>query len=191
MARGRVEMLVGDGRLREAKHWSKWLKKVPEIRKRFCEWSDDFDPFQFNETSSVAALANAATLAGFVSQTEYVLDKRHSTRGRPWRRGRGDLWIADNESEWCWVFEAKQHFAATGIREDTFAKHLERACDDARAIDRGEADRRVGCLIVVPREGADHHALAPRMNELVGTADYAFRIDGQLGPVWLAFTEVD
>ncbi|WP_417612110.1 hypothetical protein [Parasphingorhabdus sp.] len=190
MALGKVTMIVGDRRTLEAKHWSKWFGKISIIRQRFCDWSDDFDPFHFNETSSVAALANAATLAGFVSQTEYILDKRHSTRGRPWRRGRGDLWIADNESEFCWVFEAKQHFAATGIREDTFDKHLRLAMTDAEAIDREEADRRFGCLIVVPSAKANHEILSERMDHLAKSADFAFRLDGNSGPIWLAFSLV-
>jgi hypothetical protein len=69
-----VTILTGDQRTREAKHWPTWLGKVPEVRRRFHAWSDNFDPFHYNETPSVAALANAATLAGFVAQTEYVLD---------------------------------------------------------------------------------------------------------------------
>lgn len=185
-----VTMLSGDLRTHEAKHWPTWIGKVPGIRKRFHSWSDDFDPFHFNETSSVAALANAATLAGFVAQTEYILDKRHTTRGRAWRRGRGDLWIADNESGCCWVFEAKQHFAATNIREKTFCQHLQRAYDDARGVDRGEADQRVGCLIVVPRRDAKAEGVTQRMDEFATNADFAFRIDGFLGPIWLAFSLV-
>lgn len=185
--RSGVTMLAGDLRTREAKHWSAWMGKVPKIRNRFHSWSDDFDPFHFNETSSVAALANAATLAGFVAQTEYVLDKRHTTRGRPWRRGRGDLWIADNDSGCCWVFEAKQHFAATNIREQTFCQHLRRAFEDARGVDRDEADQRVGCLIVAPRMDAKREELGQRIDDYVVSTDFAFRIDGSLGPIWICF----
>lgn len=185
-----VTILTGDQRTKEAKHWPTWLGKVPEVRRRFHAWSDDFDPFHYNETSSVAALANAATLAGFVAQTEYVLDKRHTTRGRAWRRGRGDLWLADNQSGCCWVFEAKQHFAATQIRASTFDQHLQRACRDARGIDRDEADQRVGFLIVVPRTDARLDDLGPRMDELAMRSDFAFRIDGALGPIWLALNIV-
>ena len=182
-----LTMLAGDGRSREAKQWPKWFAKVPSIRQKFYVWSNDFDPFQFNEASSVAVLANAATLAGYLSQTEYIVDKRHSTRGRPWRNGRCDLWVADPKSEHSWAFEAKQHFAATNLREETFLKHLQRAYNDAKAVDRNEADDLVGCLIVTPRANAVVSTLKARMDGICSKAELAFRIDGKLGPIWLAF----
>lgn len=71
-----IKTLAGDGRTREVKHWNEWLKRVPAIRRKFCRWASDFDPFYWNEAASVAVLANAAAQAGYLAHTEYVALKR-------------------------------------------------------------------------------------------------------------------
>lgn len=187
-----VRTLAGDGRTREARHWSEWLRRVPAIRRQFCRWADDFDPFRSNEAASVAVLANAASRAGYLAHTEYVALKRHAMRGRPFRPGRCDLWVADVESQTSWAFEVKQHFAAAKIRETTFRGRLDLARRDARAVDRDEADRRVGCLIAVPGEHVVQTSeLITHFDGLCEEADVAFRIGGGVGSVWLAFVFVD
>ena len=186
-----IMVLAGDKRTREVKRWTEWLRRVPAIRRKFCRWADDFDPFHWNEAASVAVLANAAAQAGYLSHTEYVALKRNPTRGRPFRRGRCDLWVADVKNELSWAFEVKQHFAAARTRESTLDARLEKALKDAQAVDRAEADRRVGCLIVVPRQdttqNSDH---IERFDRLCERADVAFRIGGGLGPIWFAFALV-
>lgn len=187
-----IETLSGDGRTREAKQWGQWLRRVPKIRRKFCSWSEDFDPFHSNEAASVAVLANAAAQAGFLAHTEYVALKRHPTRGRPFRQGRCDLWIADVKSETSWAFEVKQHFAAPKIRQSTFDARLERACSDARAVDGDEADKRVGCLIVVPGQAAmQNEDFTEHVDSLCAQSDMSFRIGGGVGAIWLAFCFVD
>lgn len=186
-----IKILAGKKTTREMKHWVEWLRRVPAIRRKFCRWAEDFDPFHSNEAASVAVLANAAAKAGYLAHTEYVALKRHSTRGRPFRPGRCDLWIADVESEMSWAFEVKQHFAAAKIRQSTFDARLERARRDAKDVDRDEADRRVGCLIVVPRQDTPQTSdLVEHFDGLCGSADVAFRIGGGIGAIWLAFAFV-
>ncbi|WJI76109.1 MULTISPECIES: hypothetical protein [unclassified Mesorhizobium] len=173
------------------KHWSEWLKRVPAIRRKFCRWSSDFDPFYWNEAASVAVLANAASQAGYLAHTEYVALKRDSTRGRPFRQGRCDLWVADVQDGISWAFEVKQHFAASKIRQATFDSRLERARRDASHVDREEADQRVGCLIMVPGEHtSESEELVTHFDSLCKNADVAFRLNGGLRSIWLAFALV-
>ena len=187
-----VTVLSGDGRTRELKRWLEWLRRVPAIRRKFSKWSDDFDPFHSNEAASVAVLANAASRAGYLAHTEYVAVKRHSTRGRPFRPGRCDLWVADVGNEVSWAFEVKQHFAATGMRQRTFDARLARARKDASQVDPDEADRRVGLLIAVPPQGAlQTKKLIQHFDEISASADISFRIGGGVGAIWLAFSFAD
>ena len=187
-----VHILTGDARTRELKHWTTWLRRVPAIRRKFCRWAEDFDPFHSNEAASVAVLANAAAQAGYLAHTEYVALKRHTTRGRPFRQGRCDLWIADVDCEISWAFEVKQHFAAARIKQSTFNARLQRAHNDAKQLDYSEADRRVGCLIAVPGQSTLHSRdLIEHFDELSRSADVAFRIGGGTGAIWLAFSFVD
>lgn len=156
-----------------------------------CAIMDDFDLFNYNEMCSVSALSNAAALAGFVTQTEYVLTKHGLTQGRPKRNGRCDLWLGDLDSKYSWGFEAKQHFAVGGLRDCTFNKHLDNAANDAKTLNKNEADRLVGLLIVTPHTDADVGLLSSRMNEISTQADFIFRIDRELRPIWLAFKIID
>ena len=187
-----IKTLTGDKRTREVKHWTHWLREVPRIRRKFSRWTEDFDPFHSNEAASVAVLANAAAKSGYLAHTEYVALKRHPSRGRPFRPGRCDLWIADVDRELSWAFEVKQHFAAAKIRQSTFDARLERARRDAKNVDRDEADLRVGCLIAVP---GLHFEQTPDLIEhfdgLCSQADVAFRIGGGVGAIWLAFAFVN
>ncbi|MEZ2329037.1 hypothetical protein AB6802_04885 [Mesorhizobium sp. RCC_202] len=186
-----IKTITGDGRTREVKHWTEWLKRVPSIRGKFSRWASDFDPFYWNEAASVAVLANAAAKAGYLAHTEYVALKRDATRGRPFRQGRCDLWVAHVQDEISWAFEVKQHFAAPKIRQATFDAKLERARRDASQVDHEEADRRVGCLIMVPGEYAyESDDLIAHFDSLCTNADVAFRLNGGLRCIWLAFALV-
>lgn len=187
-----IKTLTGDKRTSEVKHWTQWVRQVPGIRRKFCRWTEDFDPFHSNEAASVAVLANAAARAGYLAHTEYVALKRHSSRGRPFRPGRCDLWIADVNSERSWAFEVKQHFSAAKIRQSTFDARLERARTDAKDLDRDEADLRVGCLIAVPGLNFEQTSeVIEHFDSLCSQADVAFRIGGGVGSIWLAFAFVD
>lgn len=187
-----ITILAGDARTREVKQWVDWLKRVPAIRRKFKRWAEDFDPFHSNEAASVAVLAIAAAQAGYLAHTEYVAFKRHLTRGRPFRQGRCDLRVADVENGVSWAFEVKQHFAAARIRQSTFDDRLERARLDAKEVDGEEADRRVGCLIVVPGHGMiQTNDIVDHFDGLCTHADVAFRIGGGVGSIWLAFKFVN
>jgi hypothetical protein len=187
-----ITIIAGDARTREVKQWVNWLKRVPAIRRKFCQWSEDFDPFHSNEAASVAVLAIAAAQAGYLAHTEYVAFKRHSTRGRPFRQGRCDLWVADVENGASWAFEFKQHFAAAKIRQSTFDARLARARLDAKDVTSEEADRRVGCLIVVPSQVTlQTKEIVDHFDSLCAQADVSFRIGGGVGSIWLAFAFVE
>lgn len=181
-------ILTGDRRTKEVKQLSTWLKHVPTIRRQFERWSDDFDPLSFNEAASVAVLANAAAKAGYLAHTEYVAFKRHSTRGRPFRRGRCDLWIANVADGYSWAFEVKQHFAAHGMRQSTIRACLDRAVGDAKEVDQNEGKYRAGCLIICPMERTfcDSQYIE-RMDELISDMSIAFRVGEGRNAAWLAF----
>jgi len=187
-----LTMLAGDGRTIERRHWEKWLGKVPAIRRSFIRWSEDFDPLRYNEAASVAALANAASKAGYLALTEYIAQKRHATRGRPFRQGRCDLWVANVAEARCWAFEFKQHFCFSNVREDTLHGWLERAVQNARDLDKSEADERLGALIVGARHDVEcGDDVIKRLDDIMAGMPLAYRIDGGCGPAWLAFESVD
>lgn len=187
-----LTILAGDGRTIECRHWGKWLSKVPSIRRSFIRWSDDFDPLRYNEAASVAVLANAASKAGYLALTEYIAQKRHARRGRPFRQGRCDLWLADVAEDRSWAFEFKQHFCFANVRGDTLHVRLDRAVKNARDLDRTEADERFGALIVGAREDVEcNDDFIKRVDDLVAEMELAYRIDGGCGPAWLAFKSVD
>lgn len=190
ISRGLVA-LAGDGRTIEFRHWAKWLARVPSIRRDFIRWSEDFDPLRFNEAASVAVLANAASKAGYLAHTEYVAIKRHSTRGRPFRQGRCDLWIANVQEERSWAFEFKQHFCFANARAETLNAKLEIAVRDAVEVHSDEADLRVGCLVVGARDDVNcNERFTGHIDDIMAEMPLAFRINGGLGPVWLAFKAV-
>jgi hypothetical protein len=93
----------------------------------------------------------------------------------PFRAGRCDLWIADVKREISWACEFKQHFAAARIRQPTFDARLERARNDAKQLHKDGADRRVGCLIVVPGQSTlQTRDLIEHFDELCQSAHIAF-----------------
>jgi hypothetical protein len=187
-----LAILAGDARTIEYRHWGKWLGKVPSIRRRFIRWSDAFDPLRYNEAATVAALANAASNAGYLALTEYVAQKRHHTRGRPFRHGRCDLWVADVSEDRSWAFEFKQHFCFANVREDTLHARLKRAVKNARELDQDEADERFGALIVGAREDVKcSDDFIARVDKIMAGMPLAYRIAGGCGPAWLAFESVD
>lgn len=184
MSAAQVKALTGDKRRREAALWKAWMDEIPGIRREFNDWLPDMDPFGYNEAATAGMLANAASKAGLLSLTEYVMTKRHSTRGRPFRRGRGDLWLGDSASQVCWGFEFKQRRARPGLREDTFDGYLELCRSDACALHDDEADWKVGGLVLL---GKDFDTAAiDRIDSYCSHADFSYRIGG-LFPVWLCF----
>lgn len=184
-------ILSGDGRTRKFQLLEKTLKEIPRVRKRFLASLYRFDPLWVNETASVGVLANAASTAGYLALTEYLLRKRDRSRGRPYRSGRCDLWIADPKREFCCAFEFKQYFAPPGIRQGTFEQKLTRAQNDAKRLPEGEGDHRLGGLILVPDEpGTFSPAAIEHIDSLCATSDISFRVGQPHGPVWFAFREV-
>lgn len=183
--------LSGDGRGVEFRQWSHWLARVPAIRRSFIRWSEDFDPLRFNEAASVALLANAASKAGYLALTEYVAFKRRKVRGRPFRQGRCDLWVADSKNERSWAFEFKQHFCFGNVRADTIHQKLDAAVRDADEVDKNEGDKRFGCLILGARNDIrPTRSFIERVDGVMAEMPMAFRINGGCGPAWLAFKEV-
>lgn len=183
-----VALIEGDRRTREAKQWSGWMRELQKVRDRLYSSYYEIDPILWNETASVATLTNAASMAGFFTLTEYIISKRANTRGRPFRSGRCDAWIADIDQNRSWAFEFKQRPFRPGTHQSTFDKHLQDAYDNARSIDPNEGGRRVGGLIMVP----DHPELrcektVRNCDRLCASADLAYRVDGGEGPIWLAF----
>jgi len=78
------------------------------------------------------------------------------------------------------------------IRQTTFDAQLERARLDAKDVNREEADRRVGCLVMVPGQATlQTQELVDHFDGLCARADIAFRIGGGVGSVWLAFAFVE
>lgn len=182
--------LAGDGREVEFRQWSPWLARVPAIRRSFIRWSEEFDPLRYNEAASVALLANAASKVGYLALTEYVAMKRRKARGRPFRKGRCDLWVADGKMERSWAFEFKQHFCYGNVRGDTLRQKLDAAVGDAEDVDKSEGDKRFGCLIVGARNDVKPtRSFIERMDGIMAEMPMAFRINGGCGPAWLAFKE--
>lgn len=185
-----MQLLSGDGRSREARLWTTWLRQLPRLRKQYFE-AFEFDPLRSNETASVGLLATAAGRAGLLTMAEYVTWKRALSRGRPYRGGRCDLWVGDPRSGTSWAFEVKQHFCSKRCRPSTLAKHLDRACKDARQVDSLEADRRFGVLIVSGcADDSLPEATVTVINNLAAACTYSWRVDGGSAPVWLLFREV-
>lgn len=190
-----VSCLKGAREFNEARLWKKWIAQIPEIRSAFQQYMTGWDPLHLNELASVGVLVNAASQAGFLSLMEYVAYKRAPTRGRPFRSGRCDLWIADSKKNVSWAFELKQYFAKSGTRSSTFKKKMEAAIRDSKNVDKNEATKRVACLIIVPDEDAMQGAeMERRFDDLCKLCDdvhLAFRVGGGLGAVWFAFSFVE
>lgn len=187
-----VECLRADGRRREAQRWPRWLEHVAEIQDSFLDWMEGLDPLRFNETASVAVLANAATLAGYLTLTEYAELKRDLGRGKPFRAGRCDLWIADPHPTrpFCWGMEVKKHFGAKGTLQPTVNSKLAKSLEDAKRLQRSESDQRVGCLLLSPREDVEcTEEVQSHFDSLcLGTsADLIYRVSGKAGRTWILF----
>lgn len=190
MSKASAVMLKGDERTRAGRDWLNWMNQASKLRERFAEWSDDLDPLRYNETASVALMANAAATAGYLVLTEYVEAKRHSTRGRPYKPGRCDLWLADAELGFCWALEFKQNVASRGMRQTTFDGCLRRAYDDARHVDSEQSDLRCGCLVLLPPyDSRTDPELVGHFDKLCAESDdaeLAFRLGGgKFGPAWI------
>ncbi|GBD48131.1 hypothetical protein METY_1344 [Methylopila sp. Yamaguchi] len=142
----------------EFKLWHPWLNRVPRIRRQFADALDGDDPLLHNETASVGVLAGAATRIGYLALAEYSSQKRGSGRGRPYRRGRCDLWISTPGGDRSWSFEVKQILCRGGIREATLEDAPAPASKDAKAVNAFGADRHYGALLFTAAEG---HRLDP------------------------------
>lgn len=179
-----------DARRIEATIWTKWLGRVPQIRRSFSKMIDD-DPLLYNETASVGVLASAASRAGLLALAEYSAVKRGSGRGRPHGHGRCDLWIADPASDISWAFEFKQLFCAPSPRRGTIAAALDRACADARMVHPLEADRCFGALLVSAREGEQlTDGAVERIEAVADEASFACKLGGGKVPVYLILREL-
>lgn len=125
--------------------------------------------------------------------------KRKKQRGRPYKNGRCDLWVADVDSPCAWAFEFKQYFLGPRFQNDALKKQLDAAYSDAEQLSWEEADHRFGGIILAPQKteinGEWGHNLdedaVERVDQMCrNDADVAFRVSGPSGPIWLAFKEV-
>lgn len=178
-----------DQRRREAELWRPWLNRVPRIRRQFADVIEGDDPLLYNETASVSVLAGAATRAGYLALAEYSSEKRGAGRGRPYRKGRCDLWISTPIAERSWSFEVKQLFCRDGVRKATLESALEQACNDARAVDAFEADQRYGALLFTAAEGC--RLYPDKVIERMPDATFVVCFEGKLQPAWLVLRCLD
>jgi hypothetical protein len=183
----RVEWLSPERATPEFRLISRWFTYVLYLRGRFsARVACGLDPLRSNETASVGLLAAAASCAGLLTLTDYVSFKRSLGADGSYRRGRCDLWVADPGEEVSLAFEFKQCFVRHGLRGETIAAQLGRACDDARRLDLLEAHRRFGGLILsVNGSGSESKRCSRRLAEAGERASYACRMTGGQGPVWL------
>lgn len=112
MSKTKVKLIKGDKRTLEYEVWSKWIKAAAKLFDRHISaWPED-DPLAYNETASVAFLAAAGSVAGYVTLAECKTDKLDSTEADPAkitmrkRQGRADLWL--HSAKRHWAFEFKQ-----------------------------------------------------------------------------------
>lgn len=193
MADDSLHHLSGDAGTREYRLWRKWLRHAVTIRAELRDWSeqigpdDDFDPFRYNETASVATLASAASRAGFPTLTEFCGMKLRAKRG-----GRCDLWIGDPSSHRNWAIEFKQLFAKPALTKRSFTKLLDKACENARDVSPDEAAEHLGAVVmVIDRDHltgkVDVEALVSRIDGFCCDCFIAFRIGSDARAIWFAF----
>ena len=140
-----VTRLKGKASTIEARLWERWLVCAGCFARGFDELEDD--PFAYNETASVSALAAAAAMAGMLSVAEYPVDKKHRKDRRKNVRGRADFWLHSDQKTWSIEFKQlmpEKHKPSLNELHKTLAK----AVADAHHLSKDEADIRVGALIV-------------------------------------------
>ena len=141
-----ITLLKGDRRTCESKLWERWLTCAGCVAQAFDELEDD--PFAYNETASVSALAAAAAMAGMLSVAEYPVDKKDRTDRRKNVSGRADFWLHHEQKTWSIEFKQLMPDDEDVPSLGKIKKTFEKAVADAANLSRNEADARVGALIV-------------------------------------------
>lgn len=153
MAKTKVKLIKGDQRTLEHEVWSKWIDTVAKLFDRHISaWPED-DPLAYNETASVAFLAAAGSVAGYVTLAECKTDKLDSTEAdsakleRRKRQGRADLWL--HSTKRYWAFEFKQRLGVGVSRANgRLASWMKLAEKCALDIDDEEDGKPVAGLIL-------------------------------------------
>ena len=178
----------------EYRAWTNWLKAADRLAKRYCAEMEDDDPFAYNETASVSALAAAAACAGYVGLAEFSTAKAiGANRAHAW--GRSDFWMLAEGRSWAFEFKQWSPYTAPYKR---LVSHMAAAETCARKILSGDADRAVAGLIVPlyyirkgKRSSRDEVLQRARANlgTVAGECDFAWTVGGANGApeTWLLF----
>lgn len=110
-------------------------------------------PWWYNERASISILAGAMWKTGNIAIEEYIINRANKRKGHG---GRCDLFIGhgfiDGHAYAC---EAKQASfcidnASPAVAKEIADNLLRSACEDARTIDKKEADTRLAICFLVP-----------------------------------------
>lgn len=188
-----VHCLSGDKRTLEYRLWQDWMWQVCALRKRFADWAvkHDYhraDPAYWNETATTSMLASAANMAGFVALAEYYTRKRMKEDLRRKTLGRVDLWLSDMQSGRDWGIEAKQKWVTGRESQARLEAMLEVAARDALCLARSDASRRVGLLVLLPKE---HGSDFSNIEAFCASSQHSYRLDVEGWPIWLIFKFID
>lgn len=181
-----VTWIVGADKTDEFRLLARWFRQVSRIRDEFARcMSGDFDPLRVNETASVGFIAAAASCSGLLTLTDYVSIKRGWEKVAPYRLGRCDLWVADPHRQVSWAFEFKQGAIGRTTRPAKIGQLLDQACQDARRVDRLEAHRRFGGLVLTLQEGSRTYEIDEALRLLSARASYCCRLGKDQRPAWI------
>lgn len=174
MAKIRAQKLKGDERTSAFHQLQSWLDQAASLAQRFATEHND-DPFGYNETASVSLLCAAAVANGCVALAEFAQEKRAQTRGRPYVRGRWDMWMVTGGLHWGLEFKQTRDFSPL-LLERTMAA----ACADANKINAGDVGKRLGGVIAAPRSDHEHYSrTCGNLEAFSAQCDYAWLIDVQ------------
>jgi hypothetical protein len=125
-----LQILKQDGRRRGLNaDWEEWLNAADRLHQKFRD-ELDFSPFELHEVGCVGFLASAAAVAGFVSISEYDIDKNKGSEVEDIRPGRADLWISANHHYYSFECKRAYHSATPKNLKDV----LELAVRDTKQI---------------------------------------------------------
>lgn len=186
-----VDWIVGADATDEFRLLARWFRQVSRIRDQFAQcMSVDFDPLRVNETASVGFMAAAASRSGLLTLTDYMSVKRGWEKREPYRVGRCDLWVGDPDRQRSWAFEFKQGAVGRTTRPDKIRQLSDQACQDARRVDRLEAHRRFGGLVLTLQHGSRPAEIGDQLKVLCARASYCCRLGKDERPAWIYLEEV-
>lgn len=164
--------IKSDSELRKLKPvLDNWVEIVQEYSRAFqnhdaCWW--------YTERANVGILAAAAwRTKGWLALEEYSTSKRRDGTGS--KNGRCDLYMAKNNHDNSFAFEAKQAWQT--MRSDDISKilgQLAKARKDAGNLERVEAETRVAACFVIPKMPS-RHADDHFDNQILKWLDYVIK----------------